>query len=232
MSINKNANIVPDIGNIVTTFRSERTYNDYSPNELKSALQKYIRRKELDKARYCLVELDLFSLVEQSSKATDKEKKSAKRLRTNLVNRLIAIMSEDIGICNPFLPIKMWKLYDMWRIHRDSDLGRTYLIGMLDLLLVHKRLRLISHYKSVYNLAPYYIDDKSFNVLDAIHKKLLKDGNHSHEYDMMYGHNHEKLNEISKANIMKHLKNDDESVFCIIHNIYRNGDKKNGNYNN
>jgi len=44
-------------------------------------------------------------------------------------------------------------------------------------------------------------------------KKLLKDGGHDHEYDMMYGRNHEKLNEVTKANIMKHLKNDDESIF-------------------
>ena len=213
-------------GNIVTTYRAERTYNDYKPGDLKSALQKYIRRKEADKARYCLIDLDLFSLVEESDKSTGKQIKDAKRMRTNMVNRLIAIMSEDIGICNPYLPIKMWSAYDKWRSHRDNTSGRKHLMNMLDLLMVHKRLRLISNYKSVYNLAPYYIEDKSFEKLDALHKKLLKDGGHNHEYDMMYGRNHEKLNEVTKANIMKHLKNDDESVFCIIHNIYRNKDTK------
>lgn len=226
MPTNTKPTIVTDLGNIVTTYRAERTFNDYKPGDLKSALQKYIRRKEIDKARYCLIELDLFSQVEQSATATERGKRDAKRLRTNMVNRLIAIMSEDIGICNPYLPIKMWCVYDMWRSHRDNNSGRKHLMNMLDLLLVHKRIRLISHYKSVYNLAPYYINDKSFEKLDAIHKKLLKDGGHDHEYDMMYGHNHEKLNEVSKGNIMKHLKNDDESVFCIIHNMYRNKDTK------
>jgi len=55
-----------------------------------------------------------------------------------MVNRLIAVMSEDIGICNPYLPNKMWCAYDKWRSHRDNSSGRKYLMEMLDLLLVHK----------------------------------------------------------------------------------------------
>jgi copper chaperone CopZ len=69
-----------------TTFRQEKTYNGYDTGELKSWLQKAIRRSRPDQAAWAAVEL--YTLPKQS-------------VVTNLFNRLRIIAMEDIGVANP-----------------------------------------------------------------------------------------------------------------------------------
>jgi hypothetical protein len=83
------------------------SYNGINPSVLKSAIQKYIRRDNFDKGLWSLIELDLFgefenddliaknqSLLENLS--VDVIKMNAKKIRSNMINRLIVIMSEEI----------------------------------------------------------------------------------------------------------------------------------------
>lgn len=85
-----------------TTFRNEKSLNGHSLDELKSGLQKYIRRSIEDKALYCARELDLFADVGQAGY----------RIRTNFIHRLMIIYLEDISIGN----------YNIWNIISDDAL--------------------------------------------------------------------------------------------------------------
>lgn len=160
----------------------QKSYNGYRPDVLKSAIQKYMRRQELEKGVWCLVELDLFSCLENDvSHALEQASKeclkveiiqmNATKIRTNMVNRLVAMMSEEVSINCWWLPIKMRELYEKWTLNRKSNGVRKYLVIMYKLLVDCKKMRLISDLKTVYNLPPYYLKD--FVQLCELHKELL-----------------------------------------------------------
>jgi len=165
--------------------RKERSYHGYSLSVLKSGIQKYIRRGNLEKALWCAIELDLFRELETESKEltkylikhkdTDRKtvKANAKRIRSNMINRLLVICSEDIGIAEWWLPAEIFKLYTLWQKHRLATESQKYLIEMVNLLVHSKKLRLISDLKSVYNLRPYYMKD--LKKLAPLHKLAVED---------------------------------------------------------
>lgn len=64
----------------------------YKLDILKSALQKYLRRREYDKMMWCCSEIYMF----HSHATTDKEKQAAKGIISNMVNRLIIMMDEEM----------------------------------------------------------------------------------------------------------------------------------------
>ena len=85
----------------------QTSYNGINPSVLKSAVQKYLRREEYDKGLWSLIELDLFELLEnndiiaknqslQEALSVDIIKMNAKKIRSNMINRLVVIMSEEI----------------------------------------------------------------------------------------------------------------------------------------
>ena len=71
---------------------SSISYFGYKLDILKSALQKYLRRREEDKMLWCLTEIYLF----KSMAKTDVERKAAKGIVTNMLNRLIIMMDEEL----------------------------------------------------------------------------------------------------------------------------------------
>lgn len=75
------------IGKMSYSFRHSTTYSGYADDEIRSGLQKYIRRGEVVKAIQCGYELYRMSEIHPE----------AKRLVTNLYNRLMVIATEDIG---------------------------------------------------------------------------------------------------------------------------------------
>ena len=64
----------------------------YKLDILKSALQKYLRRREEDKMLWCLSEIYMF----QKYSNTEQEKRASKGIITNLMNRLIIMMDEEM----------------------------------------------------------------------------------------------------------------------------------------
>jgi hypothetical protein len=93
------SNMSSEYGKMSTVYRSEKSYNGYSLDVLKSALQKYIRRCDHEKAIYAGVELDLFY----------KMKDRGEGIRTNLIHRLMIIYMEDVAdTYDPFL----WEFID------------------------------------------------------------------------------------------------------------------------
>lgn len=84
---------------MLTKFRHERSLHGYSLDELKSGLQKYIRRSNEAGALFCASELDRFAEVE-----------GGERIRTNFIHRLMVIYLEDIGPAN----YKLWPYMIRW----------------------------------------------------------------------------------------------------------------------
>lgn len=76
---------------ISTKYRNERSYNQFTLDVLKSAIQKYIRRGETEKAIYAALEMWMFKCVL-------KKGSRAGGILTNFVHRLQIIYLEDVGI--------------------------------------------------------------------------------------------------------------------------------------
>jgi hypothetical protein len=72
-------------------YHSERSYNGYSLDVMKSALQKYIRRCDPVKAIYAAAELDLFAFSKD-----DGDKPNGEGIRSNFIHRLMVIFMEDV----------------------------------------------------------------------------------------------------------------------------------------
>tara|TARA_A200000113_G_C8863705_1_gene354129 strand:- start:214 stop:2145 length:1932 start_codon:yes stop_codon:yes gene_type:complete len=71
---------------------SSISFAGYKLDVLKSALQKYLRRREEEKMLWCLGEIYLFKALA----TTDKERKAAKGIISNMLNRLIIMMDEEM----------------------------------------------------------------------------------------------------------------------------------------
>ena len=71
---------------------SSISYWGFKLDILKSALQKYLRRREEDKMLWCLTEIYLF----KARANTDAERRAAKGIVSNMLNRLIIMMDEEM----------------------------------------------------------------------------------------------------------------------------------------
>lgn len=168
-------------GQISCKFRQSKTFAGHDVRICISAIQKYARRGELDKGLYFLTQLNTFSKVETGEWAShvaslDKvDEKSvitrAKCIRTNMVNRLLVIMVEDVGIANWRIPkfAKRWHIE--WSKHRNTSEGNRLLVEFYTILCKSKKCRILSDLKTRYCLPPYYIDD--VHTRNEMYIKLL-----------------------------------------------------------
>lgn len=173
-----------EYGDLITKFRSERSLFGYDPSVLKSGIQKYGRRAEVEKGLWCLVEMDLFSLLEWNGAAISaylkshpedsltNVQRSAQCIRTNMINRLVVMMSEEVNISAWWIPAKMQALYQRWIESRGNPSSRKHLVDIYLYLTSQKMIRLISDLKSVYVLPPYYVKPKQMPDLWQIHRNI------------------------------------------------------------
>ncbi len=112
------------------TYRKEKSFHGHSIDVLKSGLQKYVRRGNVEAAMYCLGELDLFSECE-----------GGERIRTNMIHRLMTIYMEDIGLGG----VKSWARVDELVFGWLKDRSQTRLIQeLVQLLCAAKKTRACS----------------------------------------------------------------------------------------
>jgi hypothetical protein len=138
-----------DIGQLSNVYRCETSFNGYSLDELKSALQKYIRRSDPVMAIYAGLELDLFALI------------GAEGVRTNFLHRLMVIYMEDVGnfALWPWMDKMMFELLslrkrrndlpDRYEVCRKSEMGLVPRI--INVLATSSHSRENSFYNFVYN---------------------------------------------------------------------------------
>jgi hypothetical protein len=147
------------------------SYNGFKFDLLKSGLQKYIRRGEFEKACFCLNEILLFKLSD--------DKKRVKGILTNLKNRLIIILNEDLSINNCDLYIKVDKLLEEWeKSDREND---DLLFQILYYLCDSKKMRLSSNLRGYFwsglkddRLKKYYEEDKVWERKNTYGKNFYK----------------------------------------------------------
>ncbi len=183
----KNSTAYPQvnlIGDLYHVYHAEKSFFGYSPSVLKSGIQKYARRAEIQKGLWCLVEMDLFSLLEWHGAALDaylqkhpeakRKRVQAQNTRTNMVDRLVVMMSEEVSISAWWMPLKMLELYEKWVKSRGSHESRKYLVDMYLYLTSEKMVRLVSDIRSVYLVPPDYVKPEQIDDLNRIHQDIQK----------------------------------------------------------
>ena len=85
---------------------SSVSFNGYKLDILKSAVQKYLRRREFDKMVWCVAEIYLFQVFAK----TDVEKRATKGIISNLLNRLIIMLDEEMlfAECEKYLIVRRY----------------------------------------------------------------------------------------------------------------------------
>lgn len=155
---------------IVYTYRIE-SIDGFSVSALKSAIQKYARRKVIEKGALALSRLIAFghsTLDENGVVDTVKNKKNkvgprevtcAKGVLTNTINRMVCMMAEEVNIHEPLMPLQLMRLYTEYYKTASPRRARLLLMSMFRLLAVAPKRRILSDMKTVYMLPPYYEKD-------------------------------------------------------------------------
>ena len=126
-------------------FGGTTSHHGFIVSDLKSCLQKYIRRGETDKAIRVILELDRLYLYEQSIN------KSC-GLRTNMINRLRIMACEDFADSNINMIPLCNKYINIWIANRDTDYikGVKALVRIIKIFEQVEKSRMISFIRATY----------------------------------------------------------------------------------
>jgi hypothetical protein len=116
-----------------------KSFFGYKLDVVKSGIQKYLRRRELEKMIWNVVEMDLFSRLED---------KSAIGIRSNLMNRLIVMLDEELCFCDWVSFLKCSRLLEEWNKNGRKD--QKSLIVICKILVKSEMLRLASDVNGYY----------------------------------------------------------------------------------
>ena len=175
-----------EFGKMIIKARCDITFTGIKLDLAKSALQKYIRRGDEYKVALILTDINMVSMVEDPvvasnyvsyHKSINTQKKDqykyevskvqshAKSIITNTINRLIVCGSEDIGIANNNCSDNLESLL--------TDRSLENQIKQAIMLTRSQKVRLISDYKTMYMLPPYYWkNDKQEGLMRKAHSEL------------------------------------------------------------
>jgi hypothetical protein len=95
-----------------------RTKDGHSPDECKSAMQKYARRGDGSKMFYAVQQLNSFCEYDKADRETVMP--VIKAIRTNMINRLSVILFEDVSYRSLQTFKNVCKLIDLWKRERTE----------------------------------------------------------------------------------------------------------------
>ncbi len=126
-------------------FRNEISWNGFGSDVMKSGLQKYIRRGNIEKALFCAGELDLFKEAPERGEI----------IRTNFLHRLMIIYLEDVANLAIFNTIER-KLNEaiaerVFPEKRNKTKEEKLISDVVVLLCRSKKARIGSHIRAVFN---------------------------------------------------------------------------------
>ncbi len=101
---------------------SSVSYHGYKLDVLKSGMQKYLRRREFEKMTWCVMEIFKFELCSE----TELEKKMCKGIISNLLNRIIVMMDEELLFCEVQNYLLLRKFIEMFESDRKN--GGKFLV--------------------------------------------------------------------------------------------------------
>ena len=138
-----------------------KSYYGYKIDLLKSALQKYLRRKELSKMVWCMTELYLFKFADER----------AMGVISNTLNRVKIFLDEEMCFDDWERYLEVMRLIEMF--DEKNREGLDILIKICKILIDCKMIRLSSDIKCYYNLM---VDKKGLKICDSNYdeKKILK----------------------------------------------------------
>jgi hypothetical protein len=140
-------------------YRNEISWNGYQSDIMKSGLQKYIRRGNLEKALYCAGELDLFKEAPNRGET----------IRTNFIHRLMIIYMEDVENMSIFKDVNslITKLFsEREKSTRNKKYEEELLSRLVYLLTVSEKARVCYHIRAVFN--PKYNNSKLLDKYPSI----------------------------------------------------------------
>jgi hypothetical protein len=126
-------------------------------------------------ALFSLAEVYRRELAKQEGTSEANTLSRARSLRTNLINRLVVMISEEVNIHSIGLSVAALDMYQKWRATRDHEESRQHLLLFYSRLLTSEKCRIIRDYKTIFNLPPYYLPGSQWGRLVTLHKKLLKE---------------------------------------------------------
>ena len=168
--------------------------------------KKYLRRREKEKMMWCLVELDLFSLLGSKSKS----------IRTNLKNRIIVMCFEELCFAEWDKLLIIKRKIDEWENGGRED--RKLLVDIMNILINSELLRLNSDVNSYFGVGVRkygYEEVKDIEAnLDLVDKYRKKDDDMSVLEDM--------------SKFIKLFNEDDDMMFYWVYEILYKDDVKGG----
>ena len=102
---------------------SSISQNGYKLDILKSGMQKYLRRKQFDDMVWCAYEIYKFELYASS----EKQQKTCKAIITNLINRIIVMMDEELLFAEAERYIVLREMIEKFQENRKSS-GETLIL--------------------------------------------------------------------------------------------------------
>jgi len=133
-----------------TKYRHQVTWNGYAADVMKSGLQKYIRRGNVEKALYCAGELDLFKEAPN--------KKEGETVRTNFLHRLMITYMEDVENLSLFdqMDTTMNALFhEREKEDRNKENEEKWISEVVGSMCLSTKARVCSHIRAVFHLARY-----------------------------------------------------------------------------
>lgn len=126
-----------------------KTLHNHSFDVVKSSFQKCIRRSLTDLCMYFVLDSVLFDI----------EDEGADSFLTNVVNRLHIIISEDIGLANNFLHLKVASLFEKWDKNKNKGPLKSRLTfdAITDLVNICKILCESKHSRRVDEVAVLHL---------------------------------------------------------------------------
>ena len=114
---------------------SSVSHHGYKLDMLKSGMQKYLRRREFEKMTWCAIEIFKFELWAKD----DKERKMCKGIISNLLNRIIVMMDEELLFCEVQNYLLLRKFIEKFEDDREN--GGKFLVLICRTLTNSRLLR-------------------------------------------------------------------------------------------
>ena len=151
MSLSKPANSMISY----RTCFSSVSHHGYKLDMLKSGMQKYLRRREFEKMTWCVMEIFKFELWAKD----EKEKKMCKGVISNLLNRIIVMMDEELLFCEVQNYLILRKFIEMFESDRKN--GGKFLVLICRTLTNSRLLRRASDIRAFWDYRIRFGNEKN-----------------------------------------------------------------------
>ena len=133
---------------------SSVSHHGYKLDMLKSGMQKYLRRREFEKMTWCVMEIFKFELWAED----EKEKKMCKGIISNLLNRIIVMMDEELLFCEVQNYLLLRKFIEMFESDRKN--GGKFLVLICRTLANSRLLRRASDIRAFWDFRIRFGNEK------------------------------------------------------------------------